>query len=256
MYYNYLLVKDNSIQEYEILKKKALIERFSLPIQREIELKFPDAQAPDYNDKPTIFSINHNTSKKETGYYSIGFAPYAITSTGNNNLDGDELAVLNTEVGFSEEKLFLKNFNLISIKQFNRYSIPLEDEMKFSWQLEISAKNVDIKNEKYDTFIKAGIGDSWMPTDNLLVYAMLNTSGHSYYQSLIVSPEIGIRLDVGVAKVMAAFEDGYDLAKMRRYYATKITSNVNIGKDMALFLQYENQKDESNQFMAGMRFFF
>jgi hypothetical protein len=44
--------------------------------------------------------------------------------------------------------------------------------------------------------------------------------------------------------------------KMRRYYATKITSNVNIGKDMALFLQYENQKDESNQFMAGMRFFF
>ncbi|MDO9305917.1 MAG: DUF4105 domain-containing protein [Sulfuricurvum sp.] len=256
MYYNYLLIKDNSIQEYERLKKKALIERFSLPIQRETELKFPDVLAPDYNDKPIIFSISHNTSKKESGYYSMGFTPYAITSTGNNNLEGDELAVLNTEIGFSEEKLFLKDFNLISIKQFNRYSIPFEDEMKLSWQLEISTKNVDIKNERYDTFIKAGIGNSWMPTDNLLIYAMLDASGHSHYQSLIVSPEIGMRLDIGVAKVMAAFEDGYDLAKMRRYHATKITSNINIGKDMALFLQYEDQKDECNKLMAGMRFFF
>lgn len=255
-YYNYLLVKERGNKEFERRKKKALMARFSLPVQRENELRFAGAMSPDYNDKPSVLSMNFNTLKNGTNYLSVGFTPYAIRSTGRNNLNGDELVVLETEVGFSSEKLFLKKFNLIGIKQFDRYSIPLNDELRLSWQLEVSVENVDIEKEQYDAFIKGGIGKTWMLADRLLAYAMLNMSVHSYRQQIVVAPEIGMRLDFGKAKVTAAYESGFDAANRRSLQAAKITSNVKIGKDMALFLQYISREGEPYRITSGMQYFF
>lgn len=255
-YYNYLLVKERGEKEYERLKKKALMARFSLPPQRESELRFAGTMAPDYNDKPSVLSVNFNTSQKGSDYFSIGFTPYAIRSTGRNNLNGDELAVLETEVGFSFEKPFLREFNLISIKQFDRYSIPLKDEMRFSWQLKVAVENVDMEKGRYDAFVKGGMGKTWTLDDRLLAYAMLNVSAHSYRQQIVVAPEIGMRLDFGKAKVMAAFESGFDAANKRPHQAAKITSNVKIGKDLALFLQYTNREDEPYRITSGVQHFF
>lgn len=256
-YYNYLLVKEkDDNHQYEKLKKKALMARFALPAQRENELKFTGVMAPDYNDKPSVFSMNFNVLKNKTDYASVVFTPYAIKSTGRNNLNGDELVVLETELGFSSKKVFLKKFDFINIKQFNRYDIALNDEIKLSWQLDISVENIDIEKEHYDAFIRGGVGKAYTFTDYVMAYILLNTDVHSYDRQIIIGPEIGVRLDFGATKVVAKVENGFDVRTKDTLNSVRAISSTKVSKDIALFLQYQNRKNEPYRITTGIQYFF
>lgn len=255
-YYNYILVKEKGDLKYEELKKKALLYRFALPAQREADPKFPDTVAPDLNDKPTVFSINFNNHHKKEKYLSINFSPYSILSIGDNNLDGDELKVLDTEFGIDEHNFFLKELNLITIKQFDRYGIPFEDYMKFSWQFDITVKNTNLVQYNYDTFINIGIGKTWIPSKAFMIYTMLNSSIHSDPKQVTFGPEIGSRIDIGSVKIVASLENGFELRNEQTYSIAKVVANFKMKKDSSLFFRFQNNSSEPWLFSTGFQFYF
>lgn len=255
-YYNYLLVKDKNNPHYETLKKKALLKRFALPPQRESELQFPDALPPDYNDKPSLFSVNFNYLQNDRHFASINFSPYSILSLGKNNLEGDELKVLDTEIGISKNKLFLKELNLINIKQFDRYSIPMEESSLYSWQLETTVRNTDWEKGVYDTYIKSGIGKSGTLSDSFLFYAMLDASIHSSHGQVIFGPEIGVRADFGHIKMLLSNENGFDAVNQSFYSAINFAAHFKLRNNEALIFKYKNSSNEAWSFETGMQFNF
>jgi len=255
-YYTYLLSKEREDKELKKLKRKALLARFMLIPKKESKLVFETSVAPDENDKPSIISVAANYSKEKKFYTTLGFTPYAIKSLGRNNLNGDELVVLDGEVGVSKENIFLKKFDLISIKQFNRYSIPLEDISKFSWQLKIGVKNLDTSSSQYDGLIKAGIGKTWLLNDLVFSYAMLNLSAHTFKKSLLCGPEFGIRFDLDDTKIRTSLELSRDIVNNKTIKDIGIKANTKIDKNLALYFDFKYNNQFNSTSTLGLQYFY
>lgn len=255
-YYNYLSTRDKKDESIIILKKEALLRRFSLPVKRENILNFNNLITPDQNDKPRVFYINFNSIKNQKNFTSIGFMPYAIQGIGQNNLNGDELIVLNTEIGFNTKKAFLNKFNFISIKRFEKYNLPLEINRQFSWKLDISIDNIDILNNKYDAYIEGGIGKTWIPINWLMMYGMINTSLHSYNSQFLITPEIGLRFDFKAIKSLATFQKEILVIEKNSEYSIDVISNINIYEDTSLYIKINYTDNNGYNLSSGIQFYF
>ncbi len=252
-YYTYLLTKERDNKEYEELKRKALLLRFMLPVKREKETIFTGTVVPNQNDRPSMLFLNYNTSESEKNYFSFGYAPYTVQSLGTNNLRGNELTVLKTEIGLLDRKLFLEEFTLISIKNFDRYSIPIEGDSRYTWKLDIGVKNQTINNG-YDFYLSGGVGKTYSPVEWFLAYAMINTSIHSYKSYLELTPELGCRIDLHDIKSLLSYQRSFDLVNKEAFNKFEWQANMKLHKDFSLYIQLESTKTYSVS--GGIQYYF
>lgn len=255
-YYKYLLVKEYNNQTYKELKKKALMERFLLPAERNYEALLVEETPPDEDDKPLLFFTNYNVTNTDTGYTSIGFAPYAVQGLGKNTLNGNELIVLKTELASTGEKVFLKQFDLIKIKSFDRYQTELDNQTKVSWQIDVSVENTNISENSYNAYISGGIGKSWHPSQNIFVYVMMNSSVHTQKNFIQISPEIGMQLDFTKGKARVMFKENYSILEREFFSEVNTESLMQISKDISMYFKYNYNEKKFSEFSAGFQFFF
>lgn len=253
-YYKYLLVKDHTNSTWKTLKQKALVERFELPAEREDAATFDRAISPDRTDKPTLLFSNVNILEDQPDSITLGYAPYALQSIGRNNLNGNELVVMQGEAGITSEKIYLSSFDLLRIKRFDRYGIPLDDEHTLSWQLDIAAKNIDIERDAYDVYAEGGIGKTWSPLEGIMAYFMLNLSLHSHDDTAEITPEIGSRIVAGPTKAMLTIKNRFALRSNVSLVTTTLKTLTGVSNDFAFYtaFKYEN----SYELSAGLQFYF
>lgn len=255
-YYNYLLIKEKNSQKYKELKKKALMERFILPVKRGFEPSFPKETPPNEDDRPFMFFTNFNIAKNSTQYLSFGFAPYAVQSLGQNNLNGNELIVLKTEIAAIEGKAFIKEFDLIKIKSLDRYQTELNEGTKVSWQVNASVQNTNIPANDYDAYLSGGVGKSWYPSESFFGYIMMNASLHSQKDCIQLSPELGLQLDFDKLKLRSTFKDNYDILHREFFLEKEVESNIKISKNISLYLKYHSYQESFTEFTTGIQMFF
>lgn len=253
-YYDYLRVKDGNSDRYDKLKQKALIQRFGLPVKRERVFQFDNISDPHDNDKPSVLFGGFNTTGRQGNYLSIGYTPYALRSLGQNNLNGDELTVLESEVGFTENSPFLKKIDVIRIRRYNRYHIPLGSDSGLSWRLDLSYENVDIARNQFDAVLDGGVGKSWVLTPQIMLTGLLTASLHSRGSPVMVTPEISARVDMKRAKLLVRLQKEFDIFTHQSRFQTQINSNIKIKKDIDLFVDYYHS--DSYQLSAGLRYYF
>ena len=252
-YYNFMILKGQNIEKYKHLKHLGLLYRISLPIHKESELHFT-TKSPSLNDKPSLFQVKYGWTNriKTNNFVALTYAPYAIESIGNNNLNGDELVVLKVEAAATENSFHIKHFDLINIWQFNKYPIPKITTGSFSWHLNIAYQALDIV-DKDDYFFDASVGKSWYPFSGLTLFLMANTSLHSYKTAMIGAPEVGIRFAQSSVKFLATYKREYDLYN-KEYNINTITvdGSITIEKNISYRVSYE-QKDSAYNVTNGLQ---
>jgi len=252
-YYNFMILKGEDIEKYKHLKYLGLLYRISLPIHKENELHF-STKSPSLNDKPSLFQLKYCLTNRFSSktYVALTYAPYAIESIGNNNLNGDELVVFKLESALSKNSVHINRFDLINIWQFNKYPIPKITTGSFSWHLNIAYEALDIIH-KDDYFFDASVGKSWYPNNNITLFMMANTSLHSYEYATVLAPEFGIRYAQSAVKFLAIYKREYDLYNKRfNINIMTVNANFNIKKNISYRLSYE-QKDEKYRLTNGLQ---
>jgi len=169
-------------------------------------------------------------------------------------MNGNELIVLNTEIGLNEGNLFLHRFDLIKIKSYDRYYIPLEKGLPLSWQIEASVENVDHQdNGQLLGYFQGGVGKTWLQSRSVLAYVMLNGGLYSRGDSVLVTPEIGVRLDLGFARVLIKARQDLNLDGDSSSLESDFTALFPIARDVALSIEM-NDLDEFRA-NAGLQFY-
>lgn len=234
-YHKYLLVKDPGNSHYKKFKRKLLIERFNLSPHAAPELMFDELSSPDKSNKPSVWFGNFNYQSEQKNFFSLGFIPYAAQSLGKNNLNGNELAVLEVELGLNKDDVFLNRFGLIRIKSFDRYHLPLESELPFSWQLEAAIENVDSATNKYVGYFSGGIGKTLIHNNTVLSYVMINGGLYTRPDTVLITPEIGARIELGNMNTIIKAQKAFNLKGDSAGYEVDLSALVPIVDDMSFY---------------------
>ena len=246
-YHKYLLTREPDNKAYEESKKKLLVKRFGLPPREAAEIELEQYTSPVAGDKPGLLVAKYNYLESEDDFLTLGYSPYAAQSLGRNDLNGNELILLNTEIGVNGEDLFLDRFDLVKIKSYDRYHIPLESKLPLSWQIEASFENID--HEDHDEllgYFRGGIGKTWLQSRLVLGYVMLNGGIYSKSDGVRLTPEIGIRVDLGFARVLIKAEREYNLDG-------DFSALVPIARDVSLSIEMSDLDEFRTS--AGLQFY-
>ena len=255
-YYNFMLQKDRDEKKYKHLKYLALVYRISLPPHKEKKFHF-DVKSPTQNDKPSLLLLQYGISKKlsQRGFTLLSYAPYAIESIGNNNLNGDELVVLKLEAAANKNSIAISRFDLINIWQFNKYPIPKITAGSISWHLNLAYEARDIFKSD-DFFFDTSIGKSWYPFKHTTFFAMANASLHSFQNEIMAAPQVGIRISFPSIKFMGLYKRELDFYNKEFYRDNiELKGSINIKKNISCRIFYK-QLNSTYSLTSGIQFNF
>ena len=253
-YHNYLLTREPGNKAYEESKRKLLVKRFGLAPQEAAEVEILQYTSPVASDKPALLVAKYNYLESQDDFLTLGYSPYAAQSLGRNDMNGNELVVLNTEIGVNEDDLFLDRFDLIKIKSYDRYHIPLERKLPLSWQIEASVENVDHEDDgELLAYFRGGVGKTWLQSRSVLAYVMLNGGLYSEGDSVLFTPEIGVRLDLGFARVLIRAQRDYNSDGDSSSLESDFAALIPIARDISLSIEM-NDLDEFRA-TAGLQFY-
>lgn len=253
-YHKYLLTRDPDNEIFEKSKKALLVQRFNLPPRAAPEIEIEQFTPPVDSDKPGMFFAGYNYLDNQDDFFTFGYSPYAAQSLGRNNMNGNELIIMNAEIGVSEKAIFLDRFDLIRIKSFDRYHLPLENTLPLSWQLEAAVENINYEN--YDEFLgyfRGGIGKTWLQNRSVLGYVMVNGGLYTKGDNVLVTPEVGIRVDLGFARGLINIHKAYNLDGESDFLESKLIALAPISKDISFSIEM-NYRDEFRA-NAGLQFY-
>jgi hypothetical protein len=185
---------------------------------------------------------------------SIGFSPYALQSLGRNNLNGNELVMLQGELGFNGDRVFLNRFDLIRIKSFDRYHLPLENRLPLSWQIEVIVKSVDISASKYGAYFSGGIGKTWVQNPAVMWYVMLNGGLYTFGDTVLITPEIGTRLEFGTAKALFTAQKAFNTEGKSAGYELDLSALIPANKDISVYISMNYL--EQYRASVGVQFYY
>ena len=253
-YHNYLLTREPNNKAYEAAKQKLLIKRFGLSPREAAEVRIDRYTSPTGGDKPGLLVTKYKYFESGNDFLTLGYAPYAVQSLGRNDMNGNELIMLNTEFGVNEDDIFLDRFDIIKIKSFDRFHIPLEDKLPLSWKIEAAVENVDYEDhDELLGYFRGGIGKTWLQGRSFLGYVMINGGLYSRDDSVLVTPEIGVRLDLGFARALLKVQQDYNQDGDSKSVETDFSALVPIARDISFSLEINNL-DEFRA-SAGLQFY-
>ena len=256
-YYKYKIVTADvkDIKKLKELKNRVLKTRLSYPVNQNIyKASKKSLVAPGSSNAPLVFSFMGGYSKSKEFYPSLGVTLFSLSCLSQNTLNGDELIVADMAFGAKEGEIFIDDFKLIKIKKFTQNILPFED-FKFSWELEISMKNLD-KHKRlnsYDYFCEFGFGKTYFFKD-FYIFALIDGSLHSQQEHIRVLPKVGSRVDFGELK--AFFYLGYETSfKVKGdYIKTDISLSYRLNKDYSFDFNFI--QDESYKGFFGLKYFY
>lgn len=188
-------------RERLFIKDQVLLALLRLPPQMESVPKVPDLTSPANGNRPMLMSIGvgHDLKDKET-HIKLRWAPFSQETIGDNSLEGDELAVLDTTFGIDENapSVFLENIDIIRIRNIKTTSMSIDDENPWSWQLHIRTTRTE--QNKYDGIFSFGTGRAWKLNDTVKFYAMADASIHTVSPHARLRPHIGVIAGKGFMK--------------------------------------------------------
>lgn len=194
-----LMAKDSKAnQNRKKFKDQILLARLHLPAQPVVKVEIPELVSPAEGSRPMVIGSGFSIDDGGKNFMSLSFAPFKKEAIGDNSLEGDELAVLDFELGVLKDrnKVFVNRFDLIRILNLNTLSVKVTDESSLSWKLRLGLDRVkENEQDSYDGVFSLGGGKSWFLNNNILIYGLIDFAGHTTFPEARIRPHIGCRFD-------------------------------------------------------------
>lgn len=174
-YFSYRQVEDEN-PELKLAKRKVLQERVKLPPSRNQWWEVPQ-RPPHEAQKPIMTQFSGFYSEKFGNGGSLRFRPafYDLVSPDIARPLYSSLTVLDTEISVNEDRLWLKNLNILSIESLNLSKTGLRGDGGYAWRVLIGADQVRLDcNTCTVPKVEFGIGKAFEINDWLLIYAMID----------------------------------------------------------------------------------
>ncbi len=215
-YFSYRQIGSDELVDLKAARRKLLLERVKLPPQK-TDWKPLSQEPPHQAQRPilTQFSFFHSDRFGNGGSFRLRPVFYDLISPDAARPPYSSLTLLDTELNVTEERLWLKTFNLISVESLNISHTGLPGDGGFAWRFKIGADQQNLACRTCTVpRLEFGGGKAWEMTKSLILYAMIDPRIQSSYQGsglASLSPSVA---------ALITFSDDFRVNAMaaRRYY--------------------------------------
>lgn len=199
-YYSFRLVGENTPENKES-KRKILKERIALPPVK-IGWKEIPKRPPHEAQKPILTLPGYFYSEKFGEASSLRFRPvfYDLVSPDTGRPVYSSLAVMDFELNATDERLWLKNLNLVSIESLNLSSTNLKGDGGWAWRVNAGADQMNLAcNTCSVAKLEFGAGLAFEISRYFAMYAMFDPRLQSNFEDsgfVSIKPNIGVLLTV------------------------------------------------------------
>lgn len=198
-YYSYRLVTEKDDEVLKESRKQLLKQRLALPPKTFAWNEIP-LTPPHKSQRPILTQIGFVQSENfgRTGTFRFRPVYYDLVSPDSGRPPRSSLSVLDFELNANEERLWLKNFNLISIETLNLSRTHLKNDGGFAWRFKVGADQVNLScNTCTVPKLEVGGGKAWELTDKIVLFGMIDPRVQSHFEGsgiLSVTPSISTLL--------------------------------------------------------------
>lgn len=199
-YFSYRLVTDET-DELKHAKRSVLQERISLPPGKTIWKDQPQ-RPPHETQRPILTQFGAFYSEKfgNAGSFRLRPALYDIVSPDTGRPPFSSLSIMDVELNASDERLWLKSFNLISVETLNMSKTGLKGDGGFAWRFKVGADQVNLAcNTCTVPRGEVGVGKALEISKWLVIYGMIDPRIQSQYQGsgfLSLTPSLSALITV------------------------------------------------------------
>ncbi len=242
-YYNYLLIKSGlkPSLKAKALKQQILMARFRLPVSPKVESDEPQLPSPTHGAAPMLLGLGVGHSDVQSTYARLHWSGYHQSSTGDNNLNGDALVLLNLELGIGgkQDGIFLDKLDFIRIRKLNHNQMLIRNH-DWAWQMRIG---LDRQTNQYDGVVAFGAGKTWSVSQTQALYGMVDMSAHTLYPYIRLRPHIGWYSDWGNMKSLWYF--GVENTDKNKTFGQVWGGELqyHLGSESALVVTYAKNND-------------
>lgn len=172
---------DESLKE---ARKKILRARVSLPPGKS-EWKKLSMTPPHKAQKPILTNLGYVHSETFGDIGSFRFRPafYDIVSPDSARPPLSSLSVMDIELNATDNRLWLKSLNLISVEALNVSSTHLEGDGGYAWRFKVGVDQMNLAcNTCTVPRIEVGAGKAWEVSRSFVLYAMVDPRLQTQYQ--------------------------------------------------------------------------
>jgi hypothetical protein len=226
-----------------------MISRLALPIMDYNET-LPKQKPPISQGVKTslmgISGVKYNQSEAVL----LRFSPFIIEKLGDNHLDGDHLAILDTELEFKKDSILLRRLDAVNILRLKTQEIPFDTDNPFSWSLRVGTEKITER----DYLVDGGIGYAWNLHRQIKGYLMLNASLHTAEGHYRYRPNAGIYANFEKLRMDASYSIEKDIHGMvdNRYY--ELGFQYRIENSSSLYIEVDNRHEKTLE--AGLKWHF
>lgn len=199
-YFSYRLVMDDT-DELKADKKKMLQERIKLPPGK-VEWKEIPQRPPHEAQRPILTQFGTFYSEKFGNAGSLRLRPafYDLVAPDTARPPLSSLSIMDIELNATDDRLWLKSFNLISVETLNLSKTGLKGDGGFAWRFNLGADQVNLAcNTCTVPRGEFGVGKAWEFSKWLVMYAMIDPRVQSEYQGsgfLSVRPNLSALITI------------------------------------------------------------
>ncbi len=235
----------------ETIKKrqKLMISRMALPMMDYNDTLPPQKVPITQSVKTSYFGMSGLLNQEENSL-ALKFSPFIIEKTGYNHLDGDKLAILDTQLEFKGGKVSLKRLDIVNVRRLKTQEIPFDTDNPFSWTLLVGTE----KFTQRDYLVDGGIGYTWKIHSQVKFYAMINASLHTAEGHYRYRPNVGLYGNFGKLRMNLAYNFEKDINHIidRKYY--EIDVQYQIGESSSVYLKADNRYKDTLE--IGLKWYF
>jgi len=230
-------------------RQELMLSRLSLPIMDYNET-LPEQKPPISRSVKTSLVGLSGIQSDASESVVMRFSPFIIEKLGNNHLDGDHLAILDTELEFTKNAILLRRLDAVNILRLKTQEISFDTDNPFSWSLRVGTE----KYAERDYLVDGGIGYAWNLHRQIKGYVMLNASLHTAAGHYRYRPNAGIYANFGKLRMDASCSIEKDIHHRvdNRYYEAGL--QYRIEDSTSLYIEADNRYEKTLE--AGLKWHF
>lgn len=246
-YYQYKLADKNKNKKnrFNQYKNALILERLKLPtLRREKQDKVPLMVSPAEGSKPRLFHFGIVQNESHHKMFEVGLTAihYDLLSNSKGSLENSELKVLELVLDYNHmQSISVKKLTLISIQKMGLNSTKLLGESNLSWRVSTGFDRNNLAcTSCTNFFIQGGMGRSYKPSDNLIIYGMLDSRYSAEKNRFSLSPNLGL-ITTHNNHIKSVVEAGIDIdiKTGERIKRLKLEARYSLNKNNTLRLSLE-----------------
>lgn len=178
-YYAFILTKDNVDKaDIELRRQSLIIDRLQLDTKKVLWANNLTVHSPDESQNSTMIQLSpvYNDRLGEGIDLRFRAAYYDYLSVNNGRAPFTQMSMLDISTTYQENKLRLKELNLLNIETLNISPTGLSEDTDYAWKVKTGAKNLNLECVGcLYTYVLGGIGKGFSLNNESAIYGMITS---------------------------------------------------------------------------------